>query len=482
MADQIFECIFKGLFGCLPVLCEFLCQNLGPLLASAAECMFQCVSVGCVPLIEALCTCWCRSAWWGYGSRKDTFDGCFYIILFLILSSIVIGTLALGIYALSQYVQDFNPTVAAGVACAVLNEQLTGLTFSALPVTFGRSKGLNIVAAPASSPITVVNRCFNENRGSAKFYVDGRYAAYTKIDKKLYSCNGTMTYQFEEKDSTLRVLNADSSLLASTDRMPTTGSTTTFRNSNNVEVAILLPSASGSGFDIQILAAGSGSPAAAPLLLLAAAAFAQFSSTGYDECNGFVLAGGIVDLILLSILVAFSIYMAVQWFRKRDRMPATRFYEPDVVVDAPPLLPPRPAHTPPASQHASASAPPIDYQEFPSQQPKRAVIKDTTGLLFQEDDLSDVAPPHSAPFAASAMPTQLQSPQYQSTPEHVDLREALKPVGYTRLKRYLISHNVSVGHTLLKDELVTLAVIYRRQIDFSPLIAEVSSVFSQQAR
>jgi hypothetical protein len=31
-------------------------------------------------------------------------------------------------------------------------------------------------------------------------------------------------------------------------------------------------------------------------------------------------------------------------------------------------------------------------------------------------------------------------------------------------------HNVAVGYTLLKDELVTLAIIYRRQIDFSPLI------------
>jgi hypothetical protein len=479
---ELFECLFKGLFGCIPVLCEFLCQNLGPLLSSIAECMFQCVSVGCVQLISTLCTCWCRSAWWGYGSRKDTFDGCFYIILFLILSSIVIGTLALGIYALSQYVQDFNPTVAAGIACAVLNEQLTGPSFSALPVTFGRSKGLNIVAAPTLSPITVINRCFNENRGSAKFYVDGRYVAYTKIDKKLYSCNGSVTHQLEF-GSTLRVLNADNSLLASTDKVPTTVSSTTFKDTNNVDVATLLPSASGSGFDIQILAAGSGNPAAAPLLLLAVAAFAQFSSTGYDECNGFVLAGGIVDLILLSILFVFSLYMTVQWFRKRDRLSATRFYDPDVVVDAPPLSPPPSTLTPVASQYAYAGAHPIDYQDF-SSQPQRAVIKDTTSLLFQEEHdfsksserVQQLTLPHSPPFATSAMPTVPQQLQFQSTPDHIDLRKALEPVGYTRLKRYLTSHNVTVGHTLLKDELVTLAVIYRRQIDFSPLIAEVSNM------
>lgn len=89
---------------------------------------------------------------------------------------------------------------------------------------------------------------------------------------------------------------------------------------------------------------------------------------------------------------------------------------------------------------------------------------------------------HIAPAADSSMSAESQQPPSQGTPPYIDLREALKPVGYTRLKRYLMLHNVNVGLTLLKEELITLAVIYRGQIDFSPLVAEVSIVFTQQSR
>lgn len=336
--DALFECIFKGLFGCL---CEFLCNNLGPILGSLAECMFQCVSVGCVPLMEFICACWCQSGRYMYSGSSRSFDGCFYIFLALLLGTVIIGTLGLGVYALSEYIQDFNPKVAAGVACAVLSQQTTGQSFSALPVMFGRNKGLNIVGPPSNStlvPISAISRCFNDNRGSAKFYVDGKYAAYTKLDRKLYSCTGSVTYQFQYSAQTLQVLNADNSILAFTNRIPAVGSTTIFKNANNEDVAVFSPSVTGSGFDIQILR--SNSSAAAPLVLLAAAAFAQFTSTGFDECNGFVLAGGIVDLILLSILFVFSVYMVIQWRRKRDRMPAKGFYEPEVVIEPPPYFPP----------------------------------------------------------------------------------------------------------------------------------------------
>lgn len=477
--DAVFECIFKGLFGCVPALCEFLCQNLGPLLGSLAECMFRCVSVGCVPLMELICNCWCRSTWY-YHSSGD-FKGFAYIILGLLLCTIIIGTLALGIYALSQYIQDFNPAV--NFACAMLNQSLTGPYFSALPVTFGRNKGLQIVGTASANAITVISRCFNGNKGSAKFYVDGKYAAYTKIDQKLYTCNGNVKYQFDYR-ATLQVLSADNSLLVSTDRKPTTGSTTTFKNAGGSAVATLAPSATGSGLDIQILA--SGSPAADPLLLLAAAAFAQFTETGYDECNGFVLSGGIIDLALLSILFVFCVYMLVQWSRKRHRLPTLSFYEPQVVVQ-PPSLPPstfsnnfsHAFHTPSAPPSPSA---PLHYQKFPSQQ-SDAASGDRVGLLSQADedftkcDSSAQPPANCAPHADSTM-----AAAPQGTPLHIDLREALKPVGYTRLKRYLMLHNVLVGHTLLKDELITLAIIYRGQIDFSPLVAEVSNVFTQQAR
>jgi hypothetical protein len=475
--DAVFECIFKGLFGCLPALCEFLCQNLGPQLGSLAECMFRCVSVGCVPLMELICNCWCRSTWY-YSSGRD-FKGFAYIFLGLLLCTIVIATLALGIYALSQYIQDFNPTV--NFACAILNQSLTGQYFSALPITSGRNKGLQIVGALSANAITVISRCFNGNKGSAKFYVDGKYAAYTKIDHKLYTCNGNVKYQLDYS-ATLRVLNADNSLLVSTDKTPTTGSITTFKDASGVPVAMLRPSATASGLDIQILA--SRSPAADPLLLLAAAAFAQFTATGYDECNGFVLSGGIIDLVLLSILFVFGVYMLVQCNRKRDRLPTLSFYEPQVVVQPPPLPPTTfsnnfsdAAHTPSAPPSA-----PVNYKKFPPQQPDG----DRVGLLFQADEdfatsqsENAVQPPAaSAPYADSTMAAGLP----QGTPLHIDLREALKPVGYTRLKRYLALHNIPVGLTLLKDELITLAIIYRGQIDFSPLVAEVSNVFTQQPR
>jgi hypothetical protein len=490
--DAIFECIFKGLFGFLPVLCECLCQNLGPLLGSLAECMFKCVSVGCVPLMELVCTCWCQSGRFLYLGPSKNFDGCFYIFLGLLLGSIVIGTLALGIYALSEYIQDFNPNVAAGVACAILNEQVIGRSFSVLPMMFGRSKGLNVVALPANStvaPITVVNRCFNNNRGSARFFVNGKYAAYTKIDRKLYSCTGNVTHQFQY-DDVLRVLNADGLLLALTDKVPAVGTTTVFKDTSNRAVAAFTPSAQGSGLDIRILV--SNSAAAAPLVLLAAAAFAEFTTSGYDECNGFVLAGGIIDLVLLSILLVFCIYMIIQWRRKRHQMPAKRFYEPEVVVEPPPLPPPKfvstafvIAHDPSTatfSQPPSLPAHAVDYMKFP--QPSSTTDNEKIGLLFQEDEDCTkcdevVQKPVFSPSAPAAASTMAAESLPSGTPLHLDLREALKPVGYTRLKRYLILHNVNVGLTLLKEELITLAVIYRGQIDFSPLVAEVANVFTQ---
>jgi hypothetical protein len=122
--------------------------------------------------------------------------------------------------------------------------------------------------------------------------------------------------------------------------------------------------------------------------------------------------------------------------------------------------------------------------KFP--QPSSTTDNEKIGLLFQEDqdytkcDDVPVQKPvfsASAPAAASTMAAESLP---SGTPLHIDLREALKPVGYTRLKRYLILHNVNVGLTLLKEELITLAVIYRGQIDFSPLVAEISNVFTQQ--
>ncbi len=396
----------------------------------------------------------------------------------------------MGIYALSQYVQDFNPTV--DTACAILNQSITGQYFSALPITSNRKKGLQIVGTLGATAISVMGRCFNGNKGSAKFYVDGKYAAYTKIDHKLYTCNGNVKYQFEY-GATLQVRNADNSILVSTDKAPTTGSITTFMASGS-PVATLMPSATANGLDIRILV--SGSPAAEPLVLLAAAAFAQFTETGYDECNGFVLAGGIIDLILLSILFVFGVYMVVQFNRKRHHMPTKPFYEPQIVVQPSVLPPPKfanafshAAHTSSAPSHA-----PVNYEKFPSFEPDSAAARgksgDKVGLLFQtEEDFTKsentVQPPklaaNSAPYADSTMPTTLSS-NSEGTPLHIDLREALKPVGYTKLKRYLMLHNVNVGLTLLKDELITLAIIHRGQIDFSPLVAEVSNVFSQQPR
>ena len=489
MAEEIVGALCQCTFGLIGPLCECICQNLGPALGALAECMFQCVRAGCVPMMEFACYCMSTTRWYSSGARRDGdfFSGCFYIFLGLLLATFITGSLGLGIYALSQYVQDFNPTVAAGVACAILDQQVAGTSFSALPATFGRNKGLNVYLRGLGStpPITVYNRCFNSNQGSAKFYVDGKYAAYTKIDRNLYTCTGNLTYQFEY-GSTLRVLNADNSLLTSADKTPATGSIATFKDATNQPVATLTPSATGSGFDIQILA--SNSPAAAPLVLLAAAAFAQFTSGGYDECNGFVLTGGIIDITLLSLIFVFVVYIVAQYYRKREQLQKTKFYEPTVVVEPPPLLPRKQmANSGGHLDYGGATAPPlppVSHQSFPSASNSQATATtDKVGLLFQEDQdfkKQEVAVPQSlfsdtAPSAASAM-------SGQHTPSHIDLREALKPVGYTRLKRYLLLHNVNVGHTLLKDELITLAIIYRGQIDFTPLVVEVQNVFTQQAR
>ena len=108
-----------------------LCEALGPALGACAECMFKLVSVGCAQMIRF--ACWCSFWNSGHWNSSHGFDGCFYIALGLILASVVIGTLAMGIYALAQYVQDANPAVAAGVACAILDQSLTGLSFSAIP-------------------------------------------------------------------------------------------------------------------------------------------------------------------------------------------------------------------------------------------------------------------------------------------------------------------------------------------------------------
>jgi hypothetical protein len=491
--DEIIKCLFQGLFSFVHVLCEHLCQNLGPLLTSLAEVMFRCVSVGCIPLMEFVCSCWCRSGWYINGGSRSTFDGCFYVFLGLLLSSIIIGTLALGIYALSQYIQDFNPNVAAGVACGILNQPLTGLSFSAVPLTFGRSKGLNIVG-DNSVPVTVINRCFNDNRGSAKFYVDGKYAAYTKIDKNVYTCTGSLMYQFQY-GRTLRIFSANNSFLASTDILPSVGSVTRFQNANGDEVAVLMPLVTGSGFGIQILR--SDSPAAAPLLLLAATAFAQFTSSSYDECNGFVLAGGIFDLILLCILVCFAFYMAIQWRRKRHQLPAKKFYEPNVIEEPPLGVLPFPLGTSSdvaCGQHRhhivaneGVFKPDDRHQKLLSQKHEVDSKYYPTGFLGEDVTNTKEGDIHSlladsAPSASSGMSSSSQPCFPQGTPSHIDLREALKPVGYTKLKRYLELHNVNVGFSLLKDELVTLAIIYRGQIDFSPLIVEISNCFTQQAR
>jgi hypothetical protein len=52
-----------------------------------------------------------------------------------------------------------------------------------------------------------------------------------------------------------------------------------------------------------------------------------------------------------------------------------------------------------------------------------------------------------------------------------DLREKLKPVGYMKLKRYLTLNGVECGNTLLKDELVTLAILHRGRINLDPLLS-----------
>ena len=178
MADEI-----------IGAICGAICEGCGPLLAGIAECMFACIKTGCVPLIECLCWISCvgnnRSCWLfdcfcdrNSSSRRNSFDGCFYIALACLAGAAVIGILALGIYALAQFVQDANPAVAAGVACAILDQTLTGLSFSAFATTFGRNKGMTVNTISASpSPITVINRCFNNNEGSAKFRVDGKLAA-----------------------------------------------------------------------------------------------------------------------------------------------------------------------------------------------------------------------------------------------------------------------------------------------------------------
>lgn len=484
MADILFECIFKA-----------ICEGCGPCLGAVAECMFKLIATGCVPLIR--CLCWCNFSNWAWSSgRSQDFNGCCYVILFCIIAALVIGILAMGIYALAQYVQDANPAVAAGVACAIVDRALTGVSFSAVPVTIDRSKAMNVVSSVTTSPITVFNRCFNNNGGSAKFRVDGKLAAYTKLDNNLYSCTGDLTHRFEY-GTTLRVLKADKSLLASTDRVPSTGSITTFRDASNAVVATIAPAAVGSGFDIRILI--STSPAADPLVLLAAAAFAQFTSSGFDECNGFVLAGGIVDLILLCLLVAYGVYSAVQFHRLRSEI-KSKFYEPDGVIN-----PERYDRNDWAAEEyrqdrAAATAPPFDSEPHRGSHPTLprpvAVASNTQDLIQIQDSPSSVQP-YAASAAAPSAPSFMAPPQTPAFPppptskptpqpareaapstqptgsywEGADLRDKLAPVGYTKLKRYLILHNVECGSTLLKDELITLAIIHRGRIDFSPLIS-----------
>ena len=487
---------------CIGALCGAICENLGPCLAGLAECMFQMVMVGCSELIKI--ACWC-SFWNSAGSRNSGhgFDGCFYIALGLIFASIVIGTLAMGIYALAQYVQDVNPAVAAGVACALLDQTITGLSFSAFPATFGRSKAMNVVVgAVPNIPVVIYNRCYNNNKGSAKFRVDGKLAAYTKIDQNLYSCTGTLTHQFEYGSNALRVLNPDNSLFASTDKVPTTGSTTTFRDSGNNVVATLAPHATGTGFVFQI--EQSGSPAL-PLVLMAAAAFAQFPSSGNDECNGFVLAGGIVDIILLSLLVAYAAYAALQFYRKRGSI-TTKFYEPNA------------PHSQSGAQDHDSRATPVKYgrddwaaEEYrrekaaaadaaaaaahhhgvPPTQPPPVAAAPHTAVLIQFDDTPVGFQPQPAaqhnfqtsafnpPSSPAAQPYFPPSPAPAPSPpsamtywEGKELRDKLAPVGYMKLKRFLTLNGVNCGNTLLKDELITLAIMHRGQIDFSPLISD----------
>jgi hypothetical protein len=493
------DCIFELIGG----LCGAICENCGPALGALAEFMFKCVSVGFVPLIE-LC-CWCSNADRGCflficcfnrNGARGQFDGCFYIAMALIVGALVIGTLGMGIYALAQYAQDSNPAVAASVACAILDKQLTGLSFSALTKTFGRSKGMEVVGSLSPNPVFVYNRCFNNNGGSAKFYVDDKLAAYTKLDKRLYSCHGDVSHQFEY-GSTLRVLNADKSLFVSTDNIPSTRSTTTFKDASNVVVATLAPSALGSGFDIRLQQ--SNSSAAAPLVLLAAAAFAQFTSSGQDECNGFVLAGGIIDLILLSIIVAYTAYTVAQWYKKQGQI-TRKFYEPDHIVD-----PEKYGKNDWAAEEYRQNRADQGQNTFPAQPPPVAAAHNTA-VMIQFDQAPNIMQP-SAPYAISAppnvhglppaahypvqampppnllglppaahYPVQVASPSAPpavSYWEGADLRDKLSPVGYMKLKRYLTLHNVNCGTTLLKDELITLAIIHRGRIDFSPLISGV---------
>jgi hypothetical protein len=361
---------------------------------------------------------------------------------------------------------------------------------------------MNVLGNVSKTPITVYNRCFNNNKGSAKFYVDGKLAAYTKVDQFLYSCTDTITHQFEY-DSTLRVLNADKSLLASTNKLPSTSSTTTFRDSSNVAVATVAPAAKGPGFDITILQ--SGSAAASPLVLLAAVAFAQFTSSGNDECNGFVLAGGIVDIVLLCMLVAYAAYSALQLYRKRHTI-TTKYYEPNSANSNPIAndyaYQPGPAKYSTDNwaahdyrrDHASASAPPADtaphqlphFAAPPTHPPPAAVFPSNSAVLIQFDNAPSIAqtngstqhPGHAAvsnPMAPplAHFPTAPASPSAMTYWEGQDLREKLAPVGYMKLKRYLTLHDVNCGNTLLKDELVTLAIFHRGRIDLRPLISDV---------
>jgi hypothetical protein len=414
----------------------------------------------------------------------------------------------MGIYALAQYVQDLNPNLAAGAACAIIDHALTGPLFSAMPTAFGRSKGLQVSGAVTKQPITVYNRCFNNNQGSAKFYVDGKYSAYTKIDRNLYSCSGKLTHQFEYGTS-LRVLNADNTLFAVADQTPSTKSSSTFRDASNTVIATLVPSAMGSGLAINIL---NTNTTALPLVMLAAAAFAQFTSSALDECNGFVLAGGIIDIILLSLLASYTCYIVLQYYRKRGQLPKQKYYEPDAVVEHANFGADgrhewgAQAHHRNHKDEAASAADSSHHYRVPPAQPQPVAVPTNTSVLIQLDDLPNFSQPQSIGQQQKAAPHPAVSfspaPQLHALPRpenppsppavHVpsaapanplpqntmtywqsqDLREKLSQVGYTKLKRYLALHNVNCPATLLKDELITLAIIHRSQIDFSPLISQ----------
>lgn len=270
------------------------------------------------------------TGWWNFpASFSETQKN--IAKLFLIASALALGIAVIVVFAQGQDVRVSGPcpTISAAafnnmkpyVVSLPANYFLTFRTPAQVTSEDGTplANGLSV---------SLENRCFNMMLGSSKLYVNDKLAAYSTVDGTMYDCTGKrIAYTGSGWNSYDLFDDAGQKIWTRTHAMAGKAGAITAQPSN-VAVATLeykLPSSTKGrpygGYAVTV--SDASSVAADPRFVLLTLSKIVQSRDKFDGCNEFVLTGGIITLIIVSIpfLLILS-QLITRWYSRKRRMPA----------------------------------------------------------------------------------------------------------------------------------------------------------------